>query len=108
MIEKGERKLPDLLANILIRRTRNHILRWYGFDAETHRPVDPSQFRRYLEGYRRAYVIVGGRHQFFPQRELETVEYSIEDTYQGLYQQLRGYLWAGHAKANRLSPWEMS
>lgn len=92
LIEKGERKLPDLLANILIRRTRNHILRWYGFDAETHRPVDPSQFRRYLEGYRRAYVIVGGRHQFFPQRELDTVEYSIEDTYQGLYQQLRGYL----------------
>ena len=36
LIEKGERKLPDLLANILIRRTRNHILRWYGFDAETH------------------------------------------------------------------------
>lgn len=92
LIEKGERKLPDLLANILIRRTRNHILRWYGFDAETHRPVDPSQFRRYLEGHRRAYVMVGGRHQFFPQREMETIEYSIEDTYQGLYQQLRGYL----------------
>ena len=37
-------------------------------------------------------MIVGGRHQFFPKRELETIEYSIEDTYQGLYQQLRGYL----------------
>ncbi len=36
LIDRGERKLPDLLANILIRRTRNHILRWYGFDAETH------------------------------------------------------------------------
>jgi hypothetical protein len=36
LIEDGERKLPDLLANILIRRTRNHILRWYGFDSETH------------------------------------------------------------------------
>src|SRR5260370_36995527 len=33
LIEKGERKLPDLLSNILIRRTRNHILRWYRFDA---------------------------------------------------------------------------
>ena len=35
---------------------------------------------------------VAGRHQFFPTRELETIEYSIEDTYQGLYQELRGYL----------------
>src|SRR5213593_1000050 len=40
----------------------------------------------------RAYVIVGGRHQFFPKRELDTIEYSIEDTYRGLYQELRGYL----------------
>ena len=41
---------------------------------------------------KRAYVIVAGKHQFFPKRELGTIEYSIEDTYQGLYQQLRGYL----------------
>jgi len=92
LIEQGEKKLPDLLANILIRRTRNHILRWYGFDAETHQPVDPSRFKEYLDGKRRAYVFVGGRHQFFPQRELETIEYSIEETYQGLYHQLRKYL----------------
>ena len=37
-------------------------------------------------------MLVGGKHQFFPKRELETIEYSIEDTYQGLYQELRGYL----------------
>ncbi len=92
LIEKGERNLPGLLANILIRRTRNHILRWYGFDAETHEPVDTSRFQEYAEGKRKAYVLVGGRHQFFPKRELETIEYSIEDTYQGLYQELRGYL----------------
>src|SRR2546422_10484384 len=55
-------------------------------------PFDPSQFRDYLEGRKRAYVIVGGRHQFFPKRELDTIEYSIEDTYRGLYQELRGYL----------------
>src|SRR5437660_3463254 len=91
-IEDGERKLPDLLANILMRRTRNHILRWYGFDSETHQQVDPSQFRDYLEGRKRAYVIVGGRHQFFPKRELDTIEYSIEDTYRGLYQELLGYI----------------
>jgi len=92
LIEKGDKKLPDLLSNVLIRRTRNHILRWYGFDADTHQPVDPSRFREYLGGHRRAYVMVGGRHQFFPKRELETIEYSIEDTYQGLYQELRSYL----------------
>jgi len=92
LIEKQERKLPDLLANILIRRTRNHILKWYGFDSVTQQPVDPSQFKDYLDGQKRAYVIVGGRHQFFPKRELETIEYSIEDTYRGLYQELRGYI----------------
>src|SRR2546422_11779720 len=55
-------------------------------------PFDPSQFRDYLEGRKRAYVMVGGRHQFFPKRELETIEYSIEETYRGLYQELRGYI----------------
>jgi hypothetical protein len=92
LIEKGERKLPDLLVNVLIRRTLNHILKWYGFDADTQQAVDPSRFNEYLSGVKKAYVIVGGRHQFFPQRELDTIEYSIEETYQGLYQKLRGYL----------------
>ncbi len=92
LIEKGERKLPDLLTNILIRRTRNHILRWYGYDSLTQQALDPAQFREYLDGHKRAYVIVGGRHQFFPQRSLETIEYSIEETYKGLYQQLRHYV----------------
>lgn len=88
-VEKGEKKLPELLSHILIRHTRNHILRFYGFDSVTHQPVDPSNFKEYLDGTRRAYVIVGGKHRFFPKRELETIEYSIEDTYQGLYQELR-------------------
>ena len=92
LIEKGDKKLPDLLSNVLIRRTRNHILRWYGFDAQTHQPVDPSRFREYMDGQKQAYVIVGSKHQFFPKRELGTIEYSIEDTYQGLYQELRNYL----------------
>lgn len=92
LIETGARKLPDLLAHILVRRTRSHILRWYGFDAKTHQPVDPSQFEEYKDGGRRAYVMVAGRRQFFPKRDLATIEYSIEDTYQGLYNDLRGYL----------------
>jgi superfamily II DNA/RNA helicase len=92
LIDDGQKRLPDLLAHILIRRTRNHILRWYGYDSVTHQPVDPSRFREYMDGTKRAYVLVAGKHQFFPKRELETVDYSIEDTYRGLYQELRGYL----------------
>jgi superfamily II DNA/RNA helicase len=100
LVERGQKKLPDLLAHILIRRTRNHILRWYGLDENTHEPVDSSRFHDYATGAKRAYVLVGGRHQFFPKRELETIEYSIEETYQGLYQTLRGYL----GKASRGRP----
>jgi len=92
MIEKQERTLPELLRHLLIRRTRNEILRGYGFDSETGERVDRSRFSEYLSGKRRAYVLVGGKNQFFPVRKLETVEYSIEDTYQGLYQELRGHL----------------
>jgi len=76
----------------LIRRTRNHILRWYGYDSETHERVNPAQFEQYRRGERRAYVMVGDRRQFFPKRQIETITYSIEDAYQGLYQQIRGYL----------------
>ena len=71
MMDRKERKLQDLLPNILIRRTRHHILRWYGYDSETHQRVDPSRHRDYLTGKRRAYIIVGGRHQFFPKKALE-------------------------------------
>jgi superfamily II DNA/RNA helicase len=92
LIEKNERRLQDLLVHILIRRTRNHILKWYGFDGETHLPIDPNRFEEYKSSKRRGYVIVNNKHQFFPKRELETIEYSIEDTYNGLYQKLRGYL----------------
>lgn len=92
LVEKGERDLPELLGNILLRRTRNHILRWYGRDAETGKPVDPSRFDEYLSGKKSAYVLVDGRRQFFPKRRLETVSYSIEAAYAGLYDELRGYL----------------
>ena len=88
-IESGTRDLRMLLQHILIRRTRNHILRWYGYDAETHEPVDPAEFDDYLSQNRRAYVKIGDTQQFFPRRKLTTVQYSIEETYQGLYQKIR-------------------
>ena len=91
LVEEGQRRLPALLAHLLIRRTRSHILRWYGYDEQTDQRVDPDRFAPYREGQRRAYIRVGGRKQFFPRRQLETITYSIEATYAGLYQRLRGY-----------------
>ena len=93
-VEKGDRNLQDLLSHVLIRRTRNQIIRFYGYDGETHQKVIESgnDHRDYQTGKRKAYVLVGGQHRFFPKRELETIEYSIEDTYQGLYQQLRSHI----------------
>ena len=41
---------------------------------------------------RRAYVKIGDKQQFFPNRRLTTVEYSIEETYQGLYEQIRKHI----------------
>ena len=40
-VERGQAALPSLLSNLLIRRTRNHVLRFYGHDAETDQRVDP-------------------------------------------------------------------
>ncbi|HQE92157.1 MAG TPA: helicase-related protein [Anaerolineae bacterium] len=91
-VEDGQKRLPELLAHLLIRRTRTQILRWYGYDAETHQRVDPDNFAPYKSGTRRAYVKVAGREQFFPKRELETISYSIEAAYGGFYDELRGYL----------------
>jgi len=92
MVERGERTLQDLLSGVLIRRTRNHVLRWYGRDEETDEPLDPGAFEDYLSGKKRAYVFVNGHKQFFPKRRLRTIEYSIERSYRGLYDELRGYL----------------
>lgn len=104
-IEKGERQLQNLLVHILIRRTRRHILRWYGFAADTGvalREMSDNQAKKYLGGRAKAYVMVAGRHQFFPQRELDTLRYSIEDTYAGLYDQLRKML--GRPGGKRYTP----
>lgn len=92
LVEQGQRALPELLSSILIRRTRTHILRWYGYDAETNERIDPEHVAQYRNNKRRAYVEVGGRKQTFPRRELQTVEYSIEATYNGIYDQLRNAL----------------
>ena len=95
LIEKKEKRLQDLLVHVLIRRTRKHILRWYGYTGDTNQPlkeISESKLRPYLTGEKKSYVIVSGRHQYFPKRELETLRYSIEETYEGIYDRIRGYL----------------
>lgn len=108
-IDKGERRLEDLLRHVLVRRTRRHILRWYGYAGDTQRPLrelDDAHCASYLDGRKRAYVLVAGRRQFFPKRELETLRYSIEDTYQGLYQTLRAHLGRPRGEGRDLKPGE--
>ena len=91
-IERGTRDLPEVLGHVLIRRKRNDILKYYGRDSETGERVIPSQFAEYADGRRRAYVEVNGQHQYFPRRRLQTVEYSIDAVYRGLYGKLRAYI----------------
>src|SRR5690606_4616413 len=101
-IENGDRRLQDLLPHILIRRTRRHILRWYGFTEDTDRPMrelSTEEAQPYLDGPKRAYILVGGQRRFFPRRKPETLRYSIEETYDGLYQTLRGYMGGPHSAA---------
>ncbi len=93
-------ELQDVLRHVLIRRTRRHILRWYGAAEDSDVPLREMtdiDAKPYLDGARRAYVMVGGKRNFFPRRELGTLRYSIEDTYSGLYDELRNSL--GRSKA---------
>jgi superfamily II DNA or RNA helicase len=89
LVERGDKTLQEVISTILIRRTRAHIAKWYGFDAETDQPIDPTHYADYRSGQRRFYVKVAGRKQVFPRRNLSTIEYNIEQTYQGIYQDLR-------------------
>jgi len=93
-VEAGEKTLPDLLTHVLVRRTRNDILRYYGRDEQTRQKVDPDDFGAYRRGEKRAYVEVAGQPNFFPRRKLQTIDYSIETTYNGLYEQLKNYIGA--------------
>jgi len=87
-VEKGEQKAASLLSNIMVRRTRMDVLRWYGFDAETRQRIDPFNFEPYHTGEKKAYIMVAGKEQYFPKRTLRTIEYNIDATYSGLYDRL--------------------
>jgi superfamily II DNA/RNA helicase len=87
--EDANRMFQTLMQYIMVRRTRLHILKYYGYDSETNERVDPKNFDAYVSGEKRAYILVGGRPNYFPNRIVETVRYSISDTYQGLYERIR-------------------
>ncbi len=82
----------QILQFILVRRTRLHILKYYGFDSETNKPINPDTFSQYITGEKRAYIKVADKKQFFPVRNIDTVKYSISATYQGLYHKIRNSL----------------
>ena len=66
------------------------------------RTLSDTKAKHYLEGDKRAYVMVAGRKNFFPKRQLATLRYSIEDTYKGLYEKIR--LRLGKPTGSRYSP----
>ena len=90
--EQANQFFQRLLQFILVRRTRLHILKYYGFDSETNERVNPDEFEKYVSGERRAYIFVAQKKQFFPKRRIDTVRYSISETYQGLYKEIRDSL----------------
>ncbi|MDP2919395.1 MAG: helicase-related protein [Dehalococcoidia bacterium] len=89
-VEDGERRLSDLLVHMLVRRTRWQLLRWYGYDENTDKAVDTHNFQPYLNSEKRAYLRfydAAGTlsKKFFPLRELETIDYCIDDVYGNLF-----------------------
>ncbi len=91
-VEKGEARLAELTPHVMERRLRKNIIRSYGYSESDGTPIrrlGDDQARPFVSGEKRAYVLVGGRHNFFPKRQLETWTYSIEATYDGLYAALR-------------------
>lgn len=86
--EVNQRSLSTLLSNIMVRRTRVDVVRWYGFDSDSHERIDPFDFDQYRKCERQAYVEVAGKPQFFPKRHLQTIQYNISATYSGLYDKL--------------------
>ena len=71
-IEKGNRDLRSILGQVLIRRTRSHVLKYYSeFDNEG-----------------KQFIQVADKKNYFPVRELETITYCIDDMYSGLYDEI--------------------
>lgn len=107
MVYRGERPLKELLQQVLIRRTRKDILKYYGYTGDTGKKLInlyEQERKPYLNNEKKAYVIVNNKKTFFPKRELDSLRYNIEQSYNGLYQELRGYLGKSGGKKPKLQP----
>lgn len=71
-VEDGTANLSDLLTQIMIRRTRKFVLEHYGVK-------DPKGV---------SCLKLDDDYWYFPERDLETVSYDVDKTYDGHYQEL--------------------
>ncbi|MCX6645065.1 MAG: helicase-related protein [bacterium] len=67
-VENGEKKLPDLLEHILVRRTRKHIEKYYQDDMKS------------------------GKLKFPKRKAPVRIDYSIDDVYPGIYDRIEKLL----------------
>ena len=68
-VEDGKSALSSILTQLLVRRTRNQIIKYYGKRDENGR----------------YYIKIGKKRNYFPKRDLKTLSYSIDDVYSGIY-----------------------
>jgi superfamily II DNA or RNA helicase len=66
LVERKEAKIQDLLSKVLIRRTRKHIQKYY--QSLDNIPIE------------------------FPKRELKTISYNIDETYNNLFEKIESAL----------------
>ena len=49
-VDHKEGTIAALLSNIMVRHTRVDVLRWYSYDAKTHKREDPVIYDPYRPG----------------------------------------------------------
>jgi len=90
-VRNKEANPVDLLRNIMIRRTRRYILKQYGKEDEQN----PK--RKYLQ-------INNKQRMYFPEREMKTCSYDINEVYQNNYVGIVSKLDKNHLTLARYSP----
>jgi len=89
-VETGNANLVDLLQNILIRRTRRYVLKQWGKQDETN----PN----------RRYLLINEQRKYFPDRDMETCRYNINQSYCKKYDDIVGLLDKSCLTLARYSP----
>jgi superfamily II DNA or RNA helicase len=84
-VEDRKASLGDLLTHVMIRRTRRFVLEHYGVD----------------DGHGRKYLPLNGETWYFPERELQTVTYDVDKTFDGHYEAIMKLLSKQHLTLSR-------